>query len=81
MKMNIQPMILKGTVARDFSSPIFFIKQPLLVPIGMPRNDFEFFFIIVGLFVFDSPVMNTPGSQLESLRLGNFLQTKSHVPR
>ncbi len=48
----------------------FFIKQLLLVPMGMPRNDFEFFWFFVDLFVFviDSLVMNTPGSQLESLQ-------------
>jgi hypothetical protein len=34
---------VKGTVSRDFSSSVFFIKQLLLVPRGMPRNDFEFF--------------------------------------
>jgi hypothetical protein len=34
---------IKGTVSRDFLWLVFFIKQLLLVPIGMPRNDFEFF--------------------------------------
>ncbi len=67
-------------MSRDFSSPVFFIKQLLLVPIGMPRNNFEFFRIFVVLFIFvtDSPVMNTPGSRLESLKLDNFCQYKSH---
>jgi hypothetical protein len=62
--------LVKGRVSRDFSSPVFFIKQLLLVPMGMSRNDFEFFRIFVELFVFviDSPVMNTPGSRLESLK-------------
>jgi hypothetical protein len=57
---------LKGTVSRDFSSPVFFIKQFLLVPMGMPSSDFEFFRIFVELFVFvlDSPVVNTPSSRL-----------------
>ncbi len=32
---------IKGTVSRDFPSPVFFIKQLLLVPLDMPRNDFE----------------------------------------
>jgi hypothetical protein len=62
---------LKGTMSRDFSSPVFFfIKQLLLVPMGMPRNGFEFLRIFVELFVFviDYPVMNTPGSRLESLK-------------
>jgi hypothetical protein len=74
---------IKATVSRDFSCPVFFIKQLLLVPIGKPRNDFEFFRIFMELFVFviDSLVMNTPGSRLESLRLGNFCKHKSHVPK
>jgi hypothetical protein len=56
--------ILKGTVSRDFSCPVYFIKHLLLVPIRMPRTEFKFFGIFVKLFVFviDSPVMNTPGS-------------------
>ncbi len=60
----------KGTASRDFSSLVFFIKQLLLVPMGMPRNVFEFFRIFVELLVFviDSSVKNTPGSQLESLK-------------
>jgi hypothetical protein len=33
---------LKGTVSRDFLSLVFFIKQRLLFPIGMPGNYFEF---------------------------------------
>jgi hypothetical protein len=75
--------IVKGTVSRDFSCPVFFIKHLLLVPIGMPRADFKFFRIFVELFVFiiDSPVMNTPGSRLESFMFGNFCKHKSHVPR
>jgi hypothetical protein len=75
--------IFKGTVSRDFSCPVFFIKELFLVPIGKPRNDFDFFRIFVELFVFiiDSPVMNTPGSRLESLRLCNFCKHKSHVPK
>jgi hypothetical protein len=44
--------MLKGTVSRDFSSPVFFIKKFLLVPMGMCRNDFKFFRIFVDLFVF-----------------------------
>ncbi len=55
---------VKETVSRDFSPSVFFIKQLFLVPMGMPRNDFEFFRIFVELFVFviDSPVVNTPRS-------------------
>ncbi len=58
---------LKGTVSRDFSCPVFFYKHLLLVPIGMPRTDFDFFRILVELFVFviDSPAMNTG----ESIRI------------
>jgi hypothetical protein len=45
----------------------------------MLRNDSEFFRIFVELFLFviDSPVMNTPGSRLESLRFNNFCKHKS----
>jgi hypothetical protein len=65
--------LLKEQCHGDFSSPVFFIKQFLLVPIDMPRNYFEFFRIFVEFFVFviDSPLLNTE-SRLESLRLGNF---------
>jgi hypothetical protein len=57
--------------------------DPQHCPIGMPRNDFEFFRIFVELFVFviDSPAINTPGSRLESFRFGSFCKYKSHVPR
>ncbi len=74
---------VKGTVSGDFLCQVFFIKHLLLVPIGIPRADFEFFRIFVKLFVFviDSPAMNTPGSQLESFRFGSFCKHKSHVPR
>ncbi len=74
---------VKGTVSRDFSRPVFFIKHLLLVPIGMARTDFKFFRIFVELFVFviDSPAMNTPGSRLESFRFGSLCEHKSHVPR
>ncbi len=34
---------LKGTVSRDFLTLVFFIKQLLLVPLDMPRKDFEYF--------------------------------------
>jgi hypothetical protein len=49
---------------RFIVSGFFFIKQLLLVPKGMPGNDFEFFRIFMELvvFVIDSPVINTPGS-------------------
>jgi hypothetical protein len=65
-----QHHLLKGTVSRDFSSPVFLTKQLLLVPMGMPRNDFDFLKIFFEIFVFiiDSLVMNTPGNQLESLK-------------
>ncbi len=74
---------LKGTVSRDFSSLVFFHQTTSPVPIGMSRNNFESFRIFVELFAFkiDSPVMTTPGSRLESLRLGNFCKHKSHIPR
>jgi hypothetical protein len=67
---------------RFFVSGFFYIKHLLLVPIGMPKTDFEFFRILVELFVFviDSPAMNTPGSRLESSKFGSFCKHKSHVP-
>ncbi len=34
---------VKGTVSRDFLTLVFFIKQLLLVPLDMPKKDFEFF--------------------------------------
>ncbi len=66
---------LKGTVSQDFCRRFFSIKQFLLVPIDILRNNFEFSRIFVELFVFiiESPVysspeswdsvMNTPGSR------------------
>jgi hypothetical protein len=42
------------------------------------EQDFEFFRIFMELI--DSLVMNTPGSQLESLRMGSFFKHKSYVP-
>ncbi len=74
---------LKEQCHEIFCVRFFFIKHLLLVPIGMPRIDFEFFRIFVELFVFviDSPAMNTPGSRLESFRFGSFCKHKSHVPR
>jgi hypothetical protein len=76
-------IFLKGTVPRDFSYLVFFIKHLFLVPIGMPRNDLNFFRIFVKLFIFaiDSPAMNTPGSQLKYFRFGSFCKHKSHIPR
>jgi hypothetical protein len=76
-----RPSTLKGQCHEIFR--VFFIKHLFLVPIGMLRTDFKFFWIFVELFVFviDSPVMNTPGSRLESFRFGNFCKHKSHVPR
>ncbi len=35
--------VLKGTVPPDFSPLVVFFKQLLLVPVGKPRNDFDFF--------------------------------------
>jgi hypothetical protein len=74
---------IKGTVSRDFLCPVFFIKQCILVPIGMPRNDFKFLWIFVELFVFviNSPAMNILGSRLESFSYSSFCKHKSHVPR
>ncbi len=71
-------------MSRDFSSSVFFIKQLLPVPMGMPRNDFEFFWIFVELFVFviDSSVMNTPGSRLASLKYCEAIfSNRNHMSR
>ncbi len=59
------PKLLKGTVPRDFSPPVFFVKELLLVPIGMLRNDLEFFRIFVEKFekFGASPVSMTPAKQ------------------
>ncbi len=80
---KFSPTSLKEQCHEIFRVRFFFIKHLLLVPIGMPRTDFEFFRIFVELFVFviDSPAMNTPGSRLESFRFGRFCKHKSHVPR
>ncbi len=43
--------LLKGTVQRDFSTPVFFTKRLVLVSIDMPKSDFEFCQIFVELFV------------------------------
>jgi hypothetical protein len=42
---------LKGTVQRDFLTPVFFTKRRILVSIDMPRSDFEIFQIFAELFV------------------------------
>ncbi len=42
---------LKGTVQRDFLTPVFFTKRLVLVSIDMPRSDFEIFRIFAELFV------------------------------
>ncbi len=42
---------IKGTVQRDFSTPVFFTKRLVLVPIDMPKSNFEFCQIFVELFV------------------------------
>jgi hypothetical protein len=42
---NLMRTRIKGTISQDFSRPVFFIKQLLLILIGMPRNNFEFFWI------------------------------------
>jgi hypothetical protein len=42
---------VKGTVQRDFSTPVFFTKRLVLVSIDMPKSNFEFCRIFVELFV------------------------------
>jgi hypothetical protein len=46
-----QPMCFKGTVQRDFLTPIFFTKRLILVSIDMPQSNFEIFRILTELFV------------------------------
>jgi hypothetical protein len=60
---QILSRILKGIVARDLSSSVFFIKKFLLVPLDILEKDFAFCRIFVELFVFviDSPVYLLPG--------------------
>jgi hypothetical protein len=41
----------KGTVQRDFLTPVFFTKRLVLVSIDMPKSDFEFCQIFVEFFV------------------------------
>jgi hypothetical protein len=44
-------LAFKGTVQRDFLTPVFFTKGRILVSIDMPRSDFEIFRIFAELFV------------------------------
>ncbi len=44
---------IKGTVQRDFSTPIFFTKRLVLVSIDIPKSDFEFCQIFMELFVLE----------------------------
>jgi hypothetical protein len=48
MELN---QFLKGTVQRDFLTPVFFTKRLILVSIDMPQSDFEIFRILTELFV------------------------------
>jgi hypothetical protein len=41
---------LKGTVQRDFLTPVFFTKRFILVSIDMPKSDLEIFLIFGELF-------------------------------
>jgi hypothetical protein len=62
---------LKGTVSRDFSRPVFFIKLLLLVPVDKLGNDFDNFRIVVELFDYfgTSPVLTTPVKSIVLLKL------------
>jgi hypothetical protein len=44
-------MPFKGTVQRDFLTPVFFTKLLILVSIDMPLSDFEIFRILTELYV------------------------------
>ncbi len=43
--------MLKGTVQRDYSNPVFFTKRLVVVSINIPKSDIEFCQIFVELFV------------------------------
>jgi hypothetical protein len=60
----------------------FFHQTTTPGPNKIPRQDFEFIQIFVQLFILivDSPVMKILGSQLKSLKSGNFFKYESHVP-
>ncbi len=47
--IKYNPMI-KGTIQRDFSTPVFFSKRFILVSIDMPKSDFKNFQIFGELF-------------------------------
>ncbi len=44
---------LKGTVQRDFLTPVFFTKRIILVSKDVPKSDFEICRILVELFVLE----------------------------
>ncbi len=46
-------ILIKDRAGKVFLLTSFGIKRPTLVPIDMPKSDFEFSRIFVGLFVFD----------------------------
>ncbi len=55
---------ITGALSGDFSL-LFFTKQFLLIPLNIPRKDFEFCPIVLELFVFltDSRVYSPPWSR------------------
>ncbi len=61
----------KGTVPRDFLPLVFFFKLFLLGPGDMPRNDFNFFRLFVGIFDYfgASPVSTTPAKNYSPVSL------------
>jgi hypothetical protein len=66
LRKKFQRNNLKGTVQRDFFTPIFFTKRIILVSINMPKSDFEICRILVELFVLELsknrlPVVNDCG--------------------
>jgi hypothetical protein len=58
--------MLKGTVARDFLPPIFFIKKAPLGPLSVTFISYEFGLKFIELFEFefDFPLHNAAGSQI-----------------
>jgi hypothetical protein len=77
---------LKGTVSRDSLLGVFFIKELLLEPLDMPREDFDFFsmFEELSVFVIHPPMYSPPGvEQVYSLPWGRdspvYFSTLGHV--
>ncbi len=56
---------VKGTVQRDFLTPVFFTKRFILVSIDMPKSDIEKFFEFSGSYLHLNYQKSTPCCQLQ----------------